>query len=89
MNYDEPMTRDPLFWAGIAIGVALGVTGVVVQDHSGWDAVWRVILSTISVVWVGTGLIGTSVREFYRHRRDRRADIELLLKEDAVLKETE
>jgi hypothetical protein len=40
-------------------------------------------------MWVGTGGIGVLIRGFFRRRRDRKADIDLLTKEGAQLKEIE
>jgi hypothetical protein len=89
VNFDEPMTRDPLFWAGIVVGAVWGVVTILRQDLTGFDAVLTALASVVGSTWVLAGILATLVRELYRHWRDRRADIELLLKEDAVLKETE
>lgn len=89
MGFDEPITRDPLFWIGLVAGAVAGVVGVFVKDLSGGDAVWAVITSTISVTWLGTGLFGVLIRGAYRRRRDRKADLDLLMKDGAQLKETE
>jgi hypothetical protein len=89
VNFDEPMTRDPLFWAGIVIGTVWAVISVAAGNLTGLDAVWTVVASIVATTWVGAGVIAALIREFYRRWRDRRADLGLLMKEDAVLKETE
>lgn len=89
MGFDEPMTRDPLFWAGIVLGAIIGVAGVITQDLSGGYAVWSVICGTASVTWIGTGGIGVVIRGFFRRRRDRKADLDLLLKDGARIKTVE
>lgn len=89
MNFDEPLTKDPLFWAGLVVGLAGGLWGVLAKDLSGGDAVWLMVTSLFGGVWFWAGLIASNIRELYRRHRDRRSDIALLLKEDAVLKETE
>lgn len=89
MNFDEPMTKDPLFWAGIVVGAVWAVVTVLANDLTGLDALVTVVASIVATTWVVAGVVAATIRELYRHRRDRKADIELLLKEDAVLKETE
>ncbi|WP_020385433.1 hypothetical protein [Kribbella catacumbae] len=89
MGFDEPITRDPLFWIGLVAGVVAGVVGVFVNDLSGGYAVWSVIATTFSTTWLGTGLFGVLIRGVYRRRRDRKADLDLLMKDGAQLKESE
>jgi hypothetical protein len=89
VNFDEPVRSDPLFWAGIVVGLAGGVLSVLSKDLHGFDAVGMVVLSVVGTTWFWAGLIATTIRGLYRRWRDRRADIKLLLKEGAVLKETE
>jgi hypothetical protein len=47
------------------------------------------ISSTVTFTWVGTGGIGVLIRGLFRRRWDRKADIDLLTKEGAQLKEIE
>lgn len=89
MGFDEPVHRDPLFWIGVIVGFANGIVVVFVTDLSGGNAAWSIITSTAAVTWLGTGVIGVLIRGAYRRRRDRNADIELLLKDDVQLRETE
>lgn len=88
MGFDEPMTRDPLFWAGIGLGAVLGIIGVIIRDVDGGFAVWSVLCTVFSTTWLGTGGIGVLIRGYFRRRRDRTADLRLLLT-DVPIKETE
>lgn len=89
MGFDEPVHRDPLFWIGVVVGFANGMILVFVRDLSGVSAVWSVITSTAGVTWLGAGVIGVLIRGAFRRRRDRNADIDLLLKDNGHLRETE
>ncbi|MFI5711195.1 hypothetical protein [Kribbella sp. NPDC051620] len=82
------MTRDPLFWVGLVVGAIGSVIGVVVRDQSFGSAVWAVFCGTISFTWLGAGGIGVLIRGYFRRRRDRAADLELILS-DVPVREVE
>ncbi|NEA34345.1 hypothetical protein [Streptomyces sp. SID13031] len=83
------MTRDPLFWAGIVLGTVLGIIGVITRDLSGGSAVWAVLCGVFGFTWLVAGGLGVVIRGYFRRRRDRKADIGLLLKDGVQLKEVE
>ncbi|WP_328330336.1 hypothetical protein OHA70_08465 [Kribbella sp. NBC_00382] len=82
------MTRDPLFWGGLVLGAVGGVIGVIVRDLSFGDAAWAVFCGTITFTWLGAGGIGVLIRGYFRRRRDRSADLKLILS-DVPVKEAE
>lgn len=88
MGFDEPMTRDPLFWVGLVVGAIGSVVGVVVRDESFGYSVWAVLCGTVSFTWLGAGGIGVLIRGYFRRRRDRSADLKLILS-DIPVKEAE
>ena len=47
------------------------------------------VTSVAASTWGLAGVLGATIRELYRRQRDRRADIALLLKDGAELKEIE
>jgi hypothetical protein len=75
MGFDEPMTRDPLFWVGLVVGAISSLIGVIVRDQSFGDSVWAVLCGTLSFTWLGTGGIGVVIRGYFRRRRERNAQI--------------
>ncbi|MEV8374011.1 hypothetical protein AB0P21_14820 [Kribbella sp. NPDC056861] len=89
MGFDEPMVRDPLFWVGIVTGAIFGVIGVFTRDLSGGVAVWSVLCTTGATTWLLAGGVGVLIRGYFRRRRDKKADIDLLMKEGVQLKEVE
>jgi hypothetical protein len=75
MGFDEPMTRDPLFWAGLLVGAVGSVIGVIVRDLSFGDAAWSVVCGTFTFTWLIAGGIGVLIRGGFRRRRERNAQI--------------
>jgi hypothetical protein len=75
MGFDEPMTRDPLFWVGLVVGAISSLIGVIVRDQSFGYSVWAVLSGTLSFTWLGTGGIGVLIRGYFRRRRERIAQI--------------
>jgi hypothetical protein len=89
MGFDEPMVRDPLFWVGIVAGAILGVIGVITRDLSGGEALWSVLCTIGATTWLLAGGVGVVIRGYFRRRRDKKADLELLLKAGTHLKAVE
>ncbi len=77
MNFDEPMTKDPLLWVGLVVGAVWGVVTVIANDLTGVSALLTLVTSVVATTWVGAGILAATVRELYRHRRDRRAYIDV------------
>jgi hypothetical protein len=88
MGFDEPMTRDPLFWVGLVVGAISSLIGVIVRDLSFGFGVWSVLCGTFTFTWLWAGGIGVLIRGYFRRRRDRNADLRLILS-DVPVKEVE
>ena len=71
--FDRPLLRDPLFIAGLVLGVA-GIARVVARhDHYGAGAFVLTVLFAVPWALVATGTVGGIVREYHRGRRTRGA----------------
>jgi len=66
--FDRPIARDPLFAAGVALGV-LGIVATIVNPPAGAAGFVFNVLSAIPMGVLFVGTVGGSVREFARARR--------------------
>lgn len=69
--FDRPIWTDPLFWAGIVVGLAVSLLTGLHRDLPVGDLIWYVFASTFAFTWWTAGLILSTIRHQFRRRRAR------------------
>lgn len=69
--YDRPLRGDPMFVLAMLLGV-IGMVGVLINRDSYGSAAFVFALAT-SIPWalLAVGIVGGSIREYLRGRRER------------------
>lgn len=77
-TFDRPVTKDPLMWAAIAIGVVAAILAVTRADGPTSSALGGYLLVVgFATGWFATGVVGGSVRNLARgYRGDGRSAVD-------------